>query len=366
MKKIVILTNSLSGLYCFRKELIVALDAYDFEIVISTPVDFDKSFFEKFNCVIRAVKLDRKGKNPLKEVNLILNYTRLLKKERPDVVLTYTIKPNLYGGISCNICGVPHIANITGLGTAVENPGILQKLSVLLYRIGLSKTQLVYFQNRANMDFCLSRNLVKKRYVLIPGSGVNLDFHKFQDYPAENQMRFVFIGRLIRQKGIEEYFEAARIIKMKYPNTEFHVVGYCEGQYQKQLEMLQKEGIICYHGVVEDIRPIIGITHCTVHPSFYPEGMSNVLLESCAAGRPVITTDRAGCGEIVEDGITGYIVNKQDVPDLVEKLETFINLPYEKKMEMGKAGRLKVEKEFDRNIVVNSYLNEICNMTNRM
>lgn len=363
MKRIVILTNSLSGLYSFRKELIDRIMGLGFEVIISSPIDFDVDFFEEKKCRILETVFDRKGKNPLKDIRLLFYYACLMKKEKPDVVLTYTIKPNLYGGMACNICGIPQIANITGLGSAVESPGIMQKLTSILYRIGLRKTTLVFFQNSANRDYCVERKLVKNRYVLIPGSGVNLDYHQYQDYPKKEPIRFVFISRLIKQKGVEEYFCAAEIIKQKYPNVEFHVVGFCEGRYQSQLDEMQKKRIIIYHGVVKDIRPIIGMTHCTIHPSYYPEGMSNVLLESCAAGRPVITTDRPGCGEIVVDGITGYIVHQQDVSDLVCKIERFIQLPYDEKVNMGKSGRKKVEKEFNRNIVVNAYIDEINRVT---
>ena len=363
MKRIIILTNSLSGLYSFRKELIERLTELGYEVIISSPIDFDVAFYEKRNCRLLATAFKRKGKNPIKEIGLLYYYVRLMKKEKPDVVLTYTIKPNLYGGLACNLCGVPQIANITGLGSAVESQGIMQKLTSILYRIGLRKTSLVFFQNSANRDFCVNRKLVKNRYILIPGSGVNLDYHQYQEYPKIEPIRFVFISRLIKQKGIEEFFSAAEIIKKKYLNVEFHVVGFCEGQYKHQLDGMQKKGIIRYHGIVKDIRPIFGMIHCTVHPSYYPEGMSNVLLESCAAGRPIITTDRPGCGEIVEDGINGYIVHPQDVSDLVCKIERFIHLPYDENVNMGKSGRKKVEKGFDRNIVVNAYIDEIEKMT---
>ena len=364
---ILILTNNFGGLYSFRKEVVQALKDNGNRVIISAPLDDKVHFFEEMGCELIDTEFNRKGMNPLKDFALMLRYRRLLKQTKPDVVLSYTIKPNLYGGMACQLCHVPQIVNITGLGSAVENPGWLQRLTILLYKVGLRKAHTVFFQNKANMEFCKQHRMVKGRMELIPGSGVNLQHHALQDYPAATEpIRFIFIGRLLREKGIEEYLTAAHVIKEKYPDTEFHILGGCEENYQERMAKLQRDGIVIYHGRQMDVRPYIGKAWCTVHPSFYPEGMSNVLLESCAAGRPIITTDRPGCGEIVEDGITGYIVNKQDVPDLVEKLETFINLPYEKKMEMGKAGRLKVEKEFDRNIVVNSYLNEICNMTNRM
>ena len=161
-----------------------------------------------------------------------------------------------------------------------------------------------------------------------------------------------------KEKGIDEYLATAKVIKQKYPNTEFHVLGGCEGNYQQLLSELNDKGIIIYHGQQSDVRPFIANVHCTIHPTFYPEGMSNVLLESCAAGRAIITTDRAGCREIVDNGVNGFIVKQQDSKDLIEKVEQFIQLSFEDKKQMGLAARRKVEKEFDRNIVVNAYLEE--------
>ena len=330
------------------------------EVVISAPFDEKRHYFEEIGCMLIDTRFNRKGTNPLKDFSLMLYYRRLLKQVKPDMVLSYTIKPNLYGGMACQLCGVPQIANITGLGTAVENPGWLQKLTILLYKIGLRKTHTVFFQNKANREFCLKNGMVKGHNVLLPGSGVNLQYHSMQDYPAETEpIKFVFISRLLKEKGIEEYFAAAEVIKKKYPTTEFHIVGWCEDAYSEKLKELQDEGVIVYHGPVGDVRPMIGMANCTVHPSFYPEGMSNVLLESCAAGRPIITTDRPGCGEVVDDGVNGYVVKQQDADDLVEKIEIFINLPYEQKKQMGLNARKKVEREFDRQIVIDAYINEI-------
>ena len=358
--KILILTNNFVGLHSFRKEVVKALLDNRNEIVISAPFDEKKAYFEEIGCCLIDTQFNRKGTNPIKDIGLMLRYRQLLKQVKPDVVLSYTIKPNLYGGMACQLCGVPQIANITGLGSAVESPGWLQKLTILLYKIGLRKTHTVFFQNNANREFCLKNGMVKGHNVLLPGSGVNLQYHSMQNYPAEKDpIKFVFISRLLKEKGIEEYFAAAEVIKKKYPTAEFHIVGWCEDAYSEKLKELQDKGVIVYHGPVGDVRPMIGMANCTVHPSFYPEGMSNVLLESCAAGRPIITTDRPGCGEVVNDGINGFVVKQQDADDLVEKIERFIKLPYEQKKQMGQNARKKVEKEFDRQIVIDAYLNEI-------
>ena len=361
--KVLVLTNNLGGLFAFRKEVVKALLDDGHQVILVGPIDASKDFFETLGCTIIGIEFNRKGTNPLKDFGLMLQYRKLIKQVKPDVVLTYTIKPNLYGGMACQLCGVPQIANVTGLGSAVENPGWLQKLTILLYKMGLRRTNTVFFQNQANMEFCRQHGMVKGKMRLIPGSGVNLQHHTLQEYPSPDEpLRFIFISRLLKEKGIEEYLTAAYDIKWKYPNTEFHILGECEEDYAKRMEELQKDGIVIYHGSVADVRPFIGRACSTVHPSYYPEGMSNVLLESCAAGRPIITTDRPGCGEIVDDGVNGFIVKQRDGHDVARKVEQFILLPYEKKREMGLAARRKVEREFDRNIVVQAYLEEIASL----
>ena len=362
--RILVFSNSIIGLHSFRKEVFQACRDNKYEVYISCPIndgDRDKiMWFENIGCKIIDTPFNRQGTNPLSDFKLMMTYRKLIKKLYPDVVLSYTIKPNLYGGMACALCRVSQLANITGLGAAVEYPGLMQKITISLYKLGLRKTLLVFFQNYENLQFCLKHGMVKGRTRLIPGSGVNLTYHTLKQYPIEDtSIRFIFISRIRREKGIDEYLDAAQVIKQKYPNTEFHVLGGCEDDYYQKLSKLSKEGVIVYHGQKSDVRPYIANVHCTVHPTFYPEGMSNVLLESCAAGRPIITTDRAGCREIVDDGVNGFVVRQQDSNDLIEKLEKFIHLSYEAKKKMGIAARRKVEKEFDRQLVVDAYLEEI-------
>lgn len=362
--KILIITNNFSGLHSFRREVVKALVDDGCHVTIAAPFDDKKTYFEEIGCVLINMQFNRKGMNPLKDLGLILRYRKLLRQVKPDVVLSYTIKPNLYGGMACQLCGIPQIVNVTGLGSAVENPGWLQRLTILLYKVGLRKTRMVFFQNKANMEFCQQHGMVSGKMRLIPGSGVNLQHHYQQDYPAQTEpIRFIFISRILKEKGIDDYLIAAHEIKAKYPETEFHVLGACEENYAERLEKLQADGIIIYHGKQPDVRPYIGSAWCMVHPSYYPEGMSNVLLESCAAGRPIITTDRPGCGEIVEEGINGFIVKQRDGYDVSRKIEQFIQIPYERKREMGLAARRKVEREFDRQMVVDAYLKEITSLS---
>lgn len=361
--RVLILSNSFGGLHSFRKEVYQAFRDNGYDVYISCPLvgDEDKArWFENIGCKLIDIKFNRQGTNPLSDIKLMLDYRKLIKQINPIAVLTYTIKPNLYGGMACALCGVPQIANVTGLGAAVEYPGLMQKFTIMLYKMGMWKTHLTFFQNDENRQFCLKHGMVNRNTKLIPGSGVNLEFHVQKEYPsATDPIRFIFISRIRKEKGIDEYLAAAEAIKEKHPNTEFHVVGWCEGDYEQRLKKLNDDGVIIYHGGQSDVRPFIEKVHCTIHPTFYPEGMSNVLLESCAAGRAIITTDRAGCREIVEKGVNGYIVKQQDSLDLIEKVEKFINISYEEKRHMGLMARRKVEREFDRNIVVKAYLDAV-------
>lgn len=360
-KGVLVLTNSISGLHSFRKEVMKALVDAGYDLYLSYPEeDAEKSsYFKEIGCHLLLTPFNRTGMNPVKDVKLLHRYIRTIKSIKPAVVLTYTIKPNIYGGMAAALCGVHQLANITGLGDAVENPGLLRTIAVTLYKIGLSKCRAIFFQNDTNLNTCVQLGIVKrKRAHLIPGSGVNTEHHTYQEYPEDGTIKFLYIGRMKRDKGIQEYFYAASVIKSKYPNTEFQIVGTKEDALDEQLDELIKSGIINFLGPKVDVRPFIGDVHCTIMPSYH-EGMSNVNLESSANGRPVITTDVPGCRETIDDGVTGFLINAKDGQDLATKVEKFILLPYEQKKAMGLAARAKVEKEFDRQIVVDAYLEAV-------
>lgn len=357
--RVLILANSDIGLYKFRKELIEEL-LKEHKVFICLPNGEFIGELVSMGCkFISCELLDCRGTNPIKELKLMSFYKALIKKSKPDIVFTYTIKPNVYGGAACASLGVPYVANITGLGTALENGGILQKITLALYKRGLRKSQKVFFQNAENRDFMLEHGVIKGAYDMLPGSGVNLSQYQVFDYPNGDTVDFAFIARVRREKGIDQYLDAAQYIGKKYPNTRFHICGFCEQGYKEKLEKLDKQGVVIYHGLVSCMTEIYKMICCTVHPTYYPEGLSNVLLESAASGRPIITTDRSGCREIIVDGVNGYIVKQKDSKDLIEKIEKFLNLSVEQRTAMGLAGRAKVEREFDRKIVVEKYIGEL-------
>jgi glycosyltransferase involved in cell wall biosynthesis len=359
MKKVVILSNHHAYTYNFRKEIIQRLIDEHYKVYVVLPYGEKVEFLKEMGCEFIDLPLDRRGMNPITDLKLLINYHKVIKQIKPDAVLSYTVKPNIYGGIVCRLLNVPFFPNVTGLGSAVEDDSLIQKVLLQMYRFAYKKASCIFFQNDENQQFFQKKMPAIKNSRIIPGSGVNTQYFSLLPYPSDETIEFVFISRIMKEKGIDQYLEAAEIIKRKYPNTKFHVLGFCEENYEQRLQELEKMGIIHYHGMQNDVREFHKISHCTIHPTYYPEGMSNVLLESAASGRPVITTNRSGCREIVEDGVNGYIVQQQNSKDLIEKVERFISLDHDIRMEMGMAARRKVEKEFDRQIVVNAYLNEL-------
>lgn len=357
---VLILANSIVGLFSFRKEVVGALVAEGYRVWIACPrEEGEKSdYFRNFGCELVDTPVDRRGTNPFRDFGLFRQYRRLIRQVKPVAVLTYTIKPNVYGGLAARWAKVPQLANITGLGTAVENPGMLQKITVAMYRFGLRRAQTVFYQNVTIQKFC-EGNGIGRRGVLLPGSGVNLEWHGLQPYPPkESAVRFLFIGRMMRDKGTDEFLEMAAAVKSSYPQVEFHILGPCEDDYETRVAAAHARGTVVWHGSVPDVRPYMREAWCTVHPSYH-EGMANVLLESAAAGRPVITTDVPGCREAVEDGVTGLLCAARNASSLTAAVERFLGLPYDEKVQMGIAGREKMRREFDRDIVVRAYLDAL-------
>lgn len=358
-RTILILTNHILGLYNFRRELIQKL-LENHEVIISTPYHDKIDYFKNLGCKIEVTEFDRDKITPIKDLKLIYKYIKLNIKYKPRVVLSYTIKPNIYGSIASRFTRTHNLVNITGLGNALYEESILSKFVVMLYRISLKKANRIFFQNSENQMFFEDQNLYKEKHCLLPGSGVNLEYFSQLPYPDSRMpIQFLFISRLIKEKGFDIYITAAQKIKRTYPEVVFHVLGTMTPEYESKVEEWQEDDFIVYHGRKDDIRPYLKNVHCVVHPSYYPEGMSNVLLESSASGRAVITTNKSGCKEVVDDGKNGFIVEPKNTEDLVFAIEKFIKLSYLSKEIMGQAGRKKVEEEFNRDIVTEAYIKEI-------
>lgn len=362
MKTIVVLSNHHAWTYNLRAEVLKALVDSGNRVIVVVGYGKKVENLKELGCEFIDVAIDRHGRNPFTEIKLIRKYREVLKQIKPDVVLTYTIKPNLYGAFLCKRLGIPCIANITGLGTAVEYPGLLQKILLAVYKVAFKDIYKVFFQNNSNRDLLKSRGIVKNNYEVLPGSGVNLSKFSKLSYPSDETIEFVFISRIMKEKGINEYLDAARYIREQYTYTKFHICGFCEQAYEKIIDDYSNKGYVIYHGMIDDVRNVYEHTHCTILPTYYPEGMSNVLLESAASGRPIISTNRPGCREIIDDEYNGYIVKAKDSKDLISIIEKFISLTHEKKKTLGDNSRKKVEKDFDRQIVVDKYLHAVNNI----
>ena len=358
--KILVLSNSAGGLYHFRSELLEALLGKGHDVFFCVPDKQDAMFvqlLETVGCTYIHTPMSRRGVNPIDDIMLVRQYQRVAKDVRPDVILSYTIKPNLYGSFVAARARIPIIMNITGLGSALQT-GKLKSLVTRMYRYAGKHAAVVFFQNKANMDWFFANRLVApEKTRLIPGSGVNLE--KFRPLPKINDdgvVRFLFIGRIMRDKGIEEYLAAAARIRRRHPYTEFQVVGWYEEERYR--ERLEGNDDVRYLGRSGDVREQIREADCIVHPSHH-EGMSNVLLEGAAMGKPLIASNIAGCREAIDDGVNGFVVEPICVDDLVDKLERFLSMDRNAWVKMGMKSREKVEREFDRNIVVNAYLEAI-------
>lgn len=357
-KLIAIVSNEPSWTYNLRKEIIEALlqNGYRVALVVGYGEKI-KPLIEK-GCEHYDVPVERHGMNPVHELKLLNQYRKIIKKIKPDVVLTFTLKPNSYAGLVCRKERIPYIANVTGLGNPIKNGGIVKDISLFLLRCGVKKAHAVFLQNTENQEYLLSQNVLPLNNQVLPGSGVNTEYFSYVPYPKEDTIDFVFVSRVMKQKGIDEYLNAAKCIREKYPETRFHICGFCEDDYEDQIRTLSNSGIVNYHGMVDDIGQIYKNTHCVVLPSYH-EGMANALLEAAATGRPVIASRIHGCVEAFDEAVTGFGCEVANAESLVQAIEKFLALTQKERETMGIESRKKIEKEFDRNIVVSAYLREI-------
>lgn len=358
MKKILILANSASGLYDFRNELLLRL-LVQFEVHIALPDAEKVPELEKEGCHIYHTPVDRRGMNPVKDLRLMKQYKKLMKQIHPDCVLTYTIKPNIYGNLCCKQLKIPYIVNITGLGSAFESGGFIQKLVVFLYRSALKKAECIFFQNETNRKIFEKHGIKGKHSRLVPGSGVSLDRHIFEEYPSkESKLVFLYVGRIMKEKGSEELLYAAKQIKKEYPEVSFEFVGYYEDDYKEQIEQYEAEGILTLTSYQKDVHPFYKKASAVIMPSYH-EGMSNVILEASATGRPVLASNIPGCMEAFEHGKTGIGFEARSKEALLKALRQFLQLDYKDRKKMGENARRKMEAEFDRKKVVDAYMEEI-------
>lgn len=357
--KILFLSNHFITLYSFRKELINELSK-NHEVFISAPKDDRNEYFINLGCKMIDTPIERHGMNPLKDLKIITTYKKIIKDIKPDIIFSYTIKPNIYGAIASNSLKYKQVANITGTGGTFLKKSLASYISKFLYRISIKKTYKVFFQNDGDLEYFKKNKMIKDNYALLPGSGVNLEQHTVKGYPDDNKINFIFIGRVMGIKGIMQYLDCAKYIKEKYPDTEFYIAGFVDDEkYDTVIKEYHEKNIINYLGFQDNISEWIEKCHCTILPSIGGEGVPNVLLESAATGRVCIGSRIPGTDRVIDDGVTGYLFEKGNSKELIQKVENFLNLSHEEKKNMGLKGRQKVEKEFDRQIVVKAYLDEL-------
>ncbi|AMN34689.1 glycosyltransferase family 4 protein [Clostridium perfringens] len=371
---IALITNHDDDVYCFRKELIEGIIESGYDILISCPNGEKLKLMEDIEFIHDDVFIDRRGTNPLSDFRLLIHYRKMMSKYKPDMVLNYTVKPNIYASLAAGSLGIPYINNVTGLGSILSMGKLMKGFVLTLFKIAFRKSTCIFFQNEENMKLAIKQGLVYGDYQLIPGSGVNTERFPLQNYPNGGdgingeKIVFNYIGRVLRDKGVDDYIEAAKRIKKNYPNTEFNIIGFIEpteSHYEKKLERLKEDNIVIYRGQQKDVKPFIERSHAIIHPSTYGEGMSNVLLENASSGRFIITTDNPGCKETLINGTTGFQYHGGNVVELVLKIEEFLIMDNKQRQEMGKKGREYVEKNFSREIVKNAYIKRINKKINR-
>jgi len=361
-KRISIVSNVSWNLYNFRLSLMNAMRDAGFEVIAIAPYDNYSQKIIDAGFEFHDIKMNAQGINPLQDLRTTYQFYKLFKKISPDVLCQYTIKPNIYGSLMASILNIKMINNIAGLGTLFIKDTFITKIAKLLYKVSQSNADRVFFQNRDDFNFFVDKGIVNPlRCDVLPGSGV--DTNRFiPHYKVESQkIRFLLIARMIWEKGIGEYVNAAREIKKTYPHVEFCLLGFLDVENpgaitKKEMDEWVNEGVINYLGVSDRVDEVIKSADCVVLPSYYREGTPKTLLESGSAGKPIITTDNVGCRDVVDDGINGYICEPRSWKDLAVKIEKFLALTHEERLEMGKRSREKIVREFDEKIVIDKYL----------
>ncbi|MBR0043438.1 MAG: glycosyltransferase family 4 protein [Synergistaceae bacterium] len=359
--KILFLEPHEGTFYLFHKELAQKLIKLGHEVCVSAPDgDFTQNI-KDLGCVKLNAPVKRRSINPLSDLKLLIYYIKLIKNLKPNVILTFTIKPCVYGGLAAQFTHTPYIADITGLGTAIENKGVLRFIALSLYKLGLRKAAKIFFENSRDQKFFIAHKIAAQdKTRLTSGAGVNLNKFKLEDYPEspDGAIKFLFVGRIMKDKGINELLEAFNNFNRK--NIYLDIVGGCEeDEYLLKLEQAhQANNNIIYHGVQHDMQKFYKASHCVILPTYH-EGMANALQEASATGRPVIASNIPGCQETFDDNITGFACEPKDAQSLTQAINKFINLNHQERREMGLKAREKMQREFDKEIVVDAYIDEI-------
>jgi glycosyltransferase involved in cell wall biosynthesis len=364
MKQTIIISiNTAWNVHNYRSGLVKSLLARGYEVVAVAPDDEYADRVRELGCRFVHIPIDNNGTNPWRDLGLLARYFKILHKLKPVAFLGYTVKPNVYGSIAAHALGIPVINNIAGLGATFITQSYVTAIVRWLYKLSLKRSHRVFFQNADDQGFFVSLGLVKEsRTAVLPGSGLNLAHYRpSQPRPVEGRsFRFLLIGRLLKDKGVEEYAAAARELRTRFPDVECQLLGFSDAGNANAIPMervraWESEGLLRYLGKTDDVRPFLDQADCVVLPS-YREGVPRALLEAAAMARPIVATDVVGCRDAVDDGSNGYLCRVRDPIDLAEKMASVLQLGHIDRLEMGAAGRAKVEREFDEQFVINKYV----------
>ena len=371
MKKVAIVVNSAWTGYNFRLNLARKLKESNYRVVFIAAIDGKYSDKLKQEFEFFSVDFKRGGVNPIDDLKVCFSLYKVYKENKFDVVLNFTIKPNIYSAIVAKLLKIESINNITGLGTVFIRKTLITTIVKLLYRVSLACSTHVFFQNPEDKNYFLSKGIVStNKCSLIPGSGVDTDKFTPADVYNDSIFRFLLVARVIQDKGIFEYIDAAYILKNKYSNIEFGLLGELDSINRtsiskKKILELHNDGVINYLGRTDNVREQLANTDCVVLPS-YREGSPRSLMEASSMAIPIITTDVVGCRQVIDDGVTGLLCQVRDSSDLALKMEEMLNMTENDREHMGRLGREKMLKEFDESIVINEYINTVNNIITKI
>lgn len=362
-KKIALVANSAWSVYNFRMDLIRHL-LFNFEVLIIAPEDDFTEELKKAGCTYLDIHFNNRSENPLRDFALFRSLESIYRKEKPDFIFHYVIKPNIYGTLAAARCGIQSVAVITGLGYTFDRNNWLNRVVSFLYRASLKKATEVWFLNQEDATLFTERRLVNPAKIkILPGEGINTTyFFPTANKPIARSKAFQFLmgTRLLRSKGVGVYIEAARILKSRHREIRFELIGFFEKNHpdsisESELRSWQKKGIIHYGGFARDVRPFLRQADCFVFPSFYHEGIPRCLLEAAAMEVPIITSRNTGCREVVEEGRNGFLCALHDAQDLAKRMEEMMELSNGRRAEMGRAGRELVTAKFGIDIILKEY-----------
>lgn len=367
--KIIVLSNTSWYLFNFRLNLMRHLQSLGYEVLAVAPLDNYSSRFASYNIQFHAITIDNQGTNPIKDSLLIARFVALFAKQQPTVILSYTPKCNIYAGLAAGFLNIPIINNVSGLGTAFIRKNFVTYIVKKLYIVSLRNSTKVFFQNKEDLQLFIDNRLVKKTLTgLLPGSGVDTQyFLPEKNKIVNNKFIFLLVARMLKDKGIIEFVEAASLLKKQYPSIECQLLGFLDVKNpsaisSQEMQTWVNEGIINYLGVSDSVLDYLRLADCVVLPS-YREGVPRSLLEAASVGKPLITTDAVGCREVVDEGINGFLCEVQNSNDLKTKMEKMFLLSESQRLQMGKNSRKKMLAEFDESIVINQYVELISSIT---